>query len=179
MLKVKPQHRKQENREHVLYVQCEVCIVRAMYSTCKWDRIVRTVVQYVLWCHSDGRDGDGDDDNSSSYRRASDYGTEDNHSRSSSVHSDYDGSNASDAPPFDYDVNFSFQDGHHSDLFENLFQTLPVDANKYRSPGTTLSGVSGPLLFQPCDYPSAVPTLLPHVDDGLACITRRQCVAWH
>ena len=42
----------------------------------------------------DGGDGDGDDDNSSSYRRASDYGT----SGTSSVHSDYDGSNASDAP---------------------------------------------------------------------------------
>ena len=110
---------------------------------------------------------DSDDDNSSSYHRASDYGTEDNHSGSSSVHSDYDGSTASDAPPFDYDVNFSYQDGHHSDLFENLFQTLPVDANKYRPPGTKFSGVSGPLLFQPCDYPSAIPTLLPHVDDGV------------
>ena len=107
----------------------------------------------------DGGDGDGDDDNSSSYRRASDYGTEDTHSGTSSVHSDYDGSNASDAP-FDYDVNLSYQDGHHSDLFENLFQTLPVDTNKYRSPRTTLSGVAGPLLFQPCDYPPAVPTLL-------------------
>ena len=52
MLKMKPQHRKQGNREHVLYVQCAVCIVRTVYSTCKWDRIVRTVVQYVLWCHS-------------------------------------------------------------------------------------------------------------------------------
>ena len=27
-------------------------IVRTVYSTCKWDRIVRTVVQYVLWCHT-------------------------------------------------------------------------------------------------------------------------------
>ena len=52
MLKMKPQHRKQGNREHVLYVQCAVCIVRTLYSTCKWDRIVRTVVQYVLWCHT-------------------------------------------------------------------------------------------------------------------------------
>ena len=74
----------------------------------------------------DGGDGDGDDDNSSFYRRASDYGTEDTHSGTSSVHSDYDGSNASDAPSFDYDVNLSYQDGHHSDLFENLFQTLPT-----------------------------------------------------
>ena len=54
MLKMKSQHRKHGNREHVLYVQCAVCIVRTVYSTCKckWDRIVRTVVQYVLWCHS-------------------------------------------------------------------------------------------------------------------------------
>ena len=35
MLKMKPQHRKQGNREHVLYVQCAVCIVRLVYSTCK------------------------------------------------------------------------------------------------------------------------------------------------
>ena len=49
MLKMKPQHRKQGNREHVLCVQCAV---RTVYSTCKWDRIVRTVVQYVLWCHT-------------------------------------------------------------------------------------------------------------------------------
>ena len=49
---MKLQHRKQGNREHVQYVQCAVCIVRTVYSTCKWDRIVRTVVQYVLWCHT-------------------------------------------------------------------------------------------------------------------------------
>jgi ribosomal protein S26 len=48
MLKMKPQHRKQGNREHVQCVQCAVCIVRTVYSACKWDRIVRTVVQYVL-----------------------------------------------------------------------------------------------------------------------------------
>ena len=114
----------------------------------------------------DGGDGGYDDDNSSSYRKASDYGTEDNHSGSSSVHSDYDGSNASDAPPADYDVNFSYQDGHHSDLFENLFRTLPVDADKYRLPGATFNGLSGPLLFPPRDYLSAIPALVPHVDDG-------------
>ena len=69
---------------------------------------------------SDGGDGDGDDDNSSSYHRASDYGTEDNHSGTSSGHSDYDGSNASDAP-FDYDVNLSYQDGHHSDICSRIY----------------------------------------------------------
>ena len=106
-------------------------------------------------------------DNSSSYRKASDYGTEDNHSESSSVHSDYDGSNASDVLLADYDVNFSYQDGHHSDLFENLFRTLPVDANKYGPPETTFSGDSGPLLFPPCDHPSVIPALLPHADDGV------------
>jgi hypothetical protein len=26
-----------------------------VYSTCKWDRVVRTVVQYVLWCHTVGK----------------------------------------------------------------------------------------------------------------------------
>jgi len=51
MLKMKPQHRNQGNREHVKCVQCAVtnlCIVCTVYSTCKKDRIVRTVVQYVL-----------------------------------------------------------------------------------------------------------------------------------
>ncbi len=32
MLKMKPQHRKQGNREHVLYVQCAVCIKLYMYA---------------------------------------------------------------------------------------------------------------------------------------------------
>ena len=48
MLKVKPQHQKQGNREHVQCVQCTVCKVCTVYGTCKLDRIVRTVVQYVL-----------------------------------------------------------------------------------------------------------------------------------
>ena len=34
MLKMKLQHRKQGNREHVLYVQCAVCIVCAVMSQC-------------------------------------------------------------------------------------------------------------------------------------------------
>jgi hypothetical protein len=55
MLKMKPQHRKQGNREHVQCVQCAVCIVRTVYSTCKWDRIVRTVVsmcyEVTEWGH--------------------------------------------------------------------------------------------------------------------------------
>jgi len=34
-LKMKSHHRKQGNREHVLYVQCAVCTVRTVYSTCK------------------------------------------------------------------------------------------------------------------------------------------------
>jgi hypothetical protein len=52
MLKMKPQHRKEGNRENVQCVQCTVCIVCTVYSTCKWDIVVRTVVQYVLWGHS-------------------------------------------------------------------------------------------------------------------------------
>ena len=38
--------------KHVQYVQCAVYTVCTVYSTCNWDRVVRTVVQYVLWCHS-------------------------------------------------------------------------------------------------------------------------------
>ena len=30
-------------------VQCAVCIVRTVYSACKWDRIVRTVVCAVMY----------------------------------------------------------------------------------------------------------------------------------
>jgi len=62
------------------------------------------------------------------YPKASDYGTEDHHSESSSVHSDYDNSKASDDPLFDTFANSLYQNGHLSDLFEKLFQTLPVDA---------------------------------------------------
>jgi prepilin-type processing-associated H-X9-DG protein len=50
-------------------------------------------------------------------------------------HSDYD-NNADDASLLDSDVNLAFLDGHHSDLFENLFQILPVGDSEYRSPGT-------------------------------------------
>lgn len=123
-----------------------------------------SVAPFAASC-GNGRDGDGDDDNSSSYPKASDYGTEDHHSESSSVHSDYDNSKASDDPLFDTFTNSSYQNGHLSDLFEKLLQTLPVDASKYRPPGTTLNGVFGPLLIPPGDYPPAVPTLLAHVDD--------------
>ena len=35
MLKMKPQHWKQGNMEYVQCVQCTVCIVRTVYSTCK------------------------------------------------------------------------------------------------------------------------------------------------
>ena len=37
-------------------------------------------------------------------------------------------------------------DGVHSDLFEDLFQNLPTDA-QYRSPGLNPSGCFGPLLL--------------------------------
>ena len=56
MLKMKLQHLTNmgnwETGKHVQYVQCTVYTVRTVYSTCKWDRVVRTVVQYVLWCHN-------------------------------------------------------------------------------------------------------------------------------
>ena len=110
--------------------------------------------------------GGGDDDSSSSYRHSSTNGTEDNHSMSSSGHSDYD-NNADSASLLDSDVNLAFLDGHHSDLFENLFQILPVGDSEYRSPGTHSNGLYGPLLFPPCDESSILSALLPHVDDGL------------
>jgi len=37
-----------EKGKDVKYVQCAVYTVCTVYSTCKWDRVVRTVVQYVL-----------------------------------------------------------------------------------------------------------------------------------
>jgi hypothetical protein len=73
MLEMKLQHLTNmgnwEAGKHVQYVQCavytvctvyshweRVCSMYSMYSvqctsTCKWDRVVRTVVQYVLRCH--------------------------------------------------------------------------------------------------------------------------------
>ena len=55
MLKMKPQHGKVG--KHVMY---------SMYGTCEWDRIVRIVVQCVLWCHNSMEEPgllDDDDDN--------------------------------------------------------------------------------------------------------------------
>jgi len=73
----------------------------------------------------DDGNGGGDDDSSSSYSHSSDNGTEDNHSMSSSGHSDYDNNAESASLPPDCDVNLAYFYGHHSDLFENLFRTLP------------------------------------------------------
>jgi hypothetical protein len=50
-------------------------------------------------------------------------------------------------------------------LFEILFRTLPVEKDNYRRPGTTINGLSSPLLFPLSDDPVALPALLPHVDD--------------
>jgi len=96
---------------------------------------------FAVGLGDDGNDG-GDDDSSSSYRHSSDNGTDDNHSMSSSGHSDYDNNAESASLPPDSDVNLAYLDGHHSDLFETLFQNLPVE---YRSPGTKSNGLSGPL----------------------------------
>jgi hypothetical protein len=115
----------------------------------------------------DGGKGGDDDDSSSSYRHTSDNGTEDNYSMSSSVHSDYDNNAENAGLPPDSDVNLAYLDGHHIDLFENMFQMLPVDDSKYRSPGTTSNGLSGPLLFPPRDDSSILSALLPHADDGV------------
>jgi hypothetical protein len=104
----------------------------------------------------DGGNGGDDDDSSSSYRQTSDNGAADNHSMSSSVRSDYDNNTESANLPPDSDVNFAYLEGHHSDLFETLFQTLPIDDSKYRSPGTTSNCLSGPLLFSPRDHSSTL-----------------------
>ena len=57
-------------------------------------------------------------------------------------------------------------DGVHSDLFEDLFQYLPTDA-QYRSPGLNPSGCFGPLLLLDQFHPTALPVLDAHADDGL------------
>jgi len=110
-----------------------------------------------------GKDGD-DDDSSSTHSTTSDYGENGHYTRSSIGNTDEDDSIASH---INNDVSLSDLDGHHSDLFENLFQTLPVRANNYRSPGQTLHGLHGPLLSLSRPYAPAVPTLFPHADDGV------------
>lgn len=72
-----------------------------------------------------------------------------------------------DAPPVGYNDAFVWSDGHHSDLFEILFQTVPVAGNTYRPSGTAVNGLFGPLVFPPPVHPPALPALLAHVDDGM------------
>ena len=112
-------------------------------------------------------DGPDDGDSNSSDPKASDYGSDEDQSGSSSVRSDYDDDNVSNAPPADYNDTFVWYDGHHSDLFETLFQTVPVAGNTYRPSGTAVNGFFGPLVFPPPVHPPAMPALLPHVDDGM------------
>jgi hypothetical protein len=111
-------------------------------------------------------DGPDDVDNIYSDSKVSDYGSDANRSGSSSVRSDYDDDDVNDAPA-DYNTNFEWYDGHHSDLFETLFRTVPAAGNTYRPSGTAINGLFGPLVFSPPVYPPAMPALLPHVDDGM------------
>jgi len=125
--------------------------------------ISMSAAPFAAYSGAIGNGGD-DDDDSSTHSKTSDYGANDHESKSSLGNTDYDDSNA---PQVDNDAILSDFDGHHSDLFENLFQSLPVGANKYRLPGRTFNGFHGPLLFSSHAHPLAVPALLPHADDGV------------
>jgi len=81
--------------------------------------------------------GGGDDVDSSTHSTTSDYGMVDHESKSSLGNTDYDDSIA---PRVDNDAFLSDLEGHHSDLVEILFQSLPVDITKYRLQGQTVNG---------------------------------------
>jgi len=109
-----------------------------------------------------GKYGD-DDDSSSTHTTTSDYGVDDHKSNSSLGNTDY---NDSISPDVNDDAFLPDRQGNHSDLFENLFQALPVHA-EYRLPGQTVNGLHGPLLFPSHSYSPAEPTLQPHADDDV------------
>jgi hypothetical protein len=98
------------------------------------------------------------------------YGTDGTGSMSPSVNSIHDNvhdTGEGDSINTNQDDLITAYDGIHSDLFENLFQTLPVDTNEYRALGTNLSGLFGQLLLPEQDHPAASPVLDAHVDDGI------------
>ena len=79
----------------------------------------------------------------------SDYGTDGTGSRSVTVHDVQDlvmDTDEEDSLHTDSNDIITVYDGVHSDLFEDLFQNLPTDA-QYRSPGLNPSGCFGPLLL--------------------------------
>ena len=98
----------------------------------------------------------------------SDYGTDGTGSKSPSVSDIQDmviDAGKEDSVKANSNDITTVYDGIHSDLFENLFQTLPING-QYRIPGSNPSGCSGLLLLPEQDPPTAVPALDAHADDG-------------
>jgi hypothetical protein len=56
-------------------------------------------------------------------------------------------------------------DGHHSDLFENCFESVPTNLTSYRSVGTHRDGVFEPLPTRISLPEADIVPLAPHVDD--------------
>ena len=99
----------------------------------------------------------------------SDYGTDGTGSRSMPVHDIQDlvmDTDEEDSLHTDSNDIITVYDGVHNDLFEDVFQNLPTDA-QYRSPGPNPSGCFGPLLLLDQDHPTVLPVLDAHADDGL------------
>ena len=97
----------------------------------------------------------------------SDYGTEETGSGSVHVQDVHDlvgDTDDDDSLHTDSNDIVTVYDGVHSDLFEDLFQKLPINA-QYRSPGSNLNGCLGPILLSDQDYPTALPVLVAHADD--------------
>jgi hypothetical protein len=49
--------------------------------------------------------------------------------------------------------------------YENLFETVPVDANKYREPSTVYNDLFGRVLLPDLDHPASLPMLVAHADN--------------
>ena len=106
----------------------------------------------------------------------SDYGTDRTGSKSSPVLDIQDITNVSgeeDSLHSDYSNDIvTIYDGIRSDLFEDLFQTLPTGVH-YRAPGQNSTGCFGPLLLSKLDQLNAsdqstvFAALVAHADDGL------------
>ncbi len=110
----------------------------------------------------------------------SDYGTDGTSSKTPSVHNIQNtgtdiGNESGGEDSFHTDSNdvVAIYDGIHSDLFEDLFQTLPTNA-QYRAPDHNPNGCFGPLLLSDQDHqtssldqPAAFSALHAHADDGL------------
>jgi hypothetical protein len=105
----------------------------------------------------------------------SDYGTDRTGSKSSPVIDIQDITNVSgdeNSVHTEYSNDIvTIYDGIRSDLFEDLFQTLPTAA-RYRAPGQHSTGHFGPLLLSELHQPhaldpSTVSALVAHADDGL------------